>query len=58
MAVDGNGNVYVAGYISDNAFKITPGGVITQIIDSTGDGVGNTLDSPQALRRTGTATST
>ena len=23
---------------SDNAFKITPGGAITQIIDCTGDG--------------------
>ena len=26
VAVDGSGNVYVTGGISDNAFKITPGG--------------------------------
>ena len=34
------------GASSDNAFKITPGGVISQIIDATGDGAGNTLDDP------------
>ncbi len=37
-------NAYVTGGYSDNAFKITPDGVTTQIIDSTGDGMGNTLD--------------
>ena len=42
-AVDGSGNVYIAGYFSDNAFKIEPGGTITEIIDSMGDGGGNTL---------------
>ena len=31
---------------SDNAFKITPGGIITEIIDATGDGLGNSLDTP------------
>ena len=35
MAVDGSGNVYVSGIVSENAFKITPGGVITEIIDIT-----------------------
>jgi len=35
-----------AGEFSDNAFKITPGGTITKIIDSTGDGSGNTLNAP------------
>ena len=49
VAVDGSGNVYVTGRslfasASDNAFKITPGGVITEIIDPTGDGAGNPLD--------------
>jgi uncharacterized protein YjiK len=44
IAVDSNGNVYVAGEDSDNVFKITPGGTITEIIDSTGDGAGNALD--------------
>ena len=49
IAVDGVENVYVAGQISDNAFKITPGGVITEIIDTTGDGGGNTLDGPRGI---------
>jgi hypothetical protein len=37
--VDDVGNVYVAGENSSNAFNIPPSGPITQIIDSTGDGV-------------------
>ena len=41
IAVDGSGNVFVAGSLSDNAFKIAPDGVITEIIDATGDGAGN-----------------
>ena len=44
VAVDGAGNVYVAGWVSDNAFRITPAGTITEIIDASGDGAGNTLD--------------
>jgi uncharacterized protein YjiK len=31
------GNIYVSGYSSDNVFKITPSGVITEIIDATGE---------------------
>ncbi len=31
IAVDGVGNVYVAGDGTDNAFRITPAGVITEI---------------------------
>jgi len=46
IATDSSGNVFVTGQNSDNAFKITPGGAITQIIDATGDGVGNTLSEP------------
>ena len=50
VAVDGSGNVFVAGEgTSDNAFKITPGGVVTQIIDATGDGAGNTLGNPRGI---------
>ncbi len=45
VAVDGSGNVYVAGYGSDNVFKVAPGGAITEIIDSTGDGSGNVLQA-------------
>jgi len=36
----------VTGHYSDNAFKITPDGVITEIIDATGDGAGNLLNGP------------
>jgi cysteine-rich repeat protein len=46
IAVDGLGNVYVTGYWSQNAFRIDPNGMITQIIDATGDGEGNTLTRP------------
>ena len=34
IAVDDSGNAYVTGIDSDNAFNITPDGVITEIIDS------------------------
>ena len=44
--MDSVGIVYVAGSHSDNVFQITPGGVITQVIDSTGAGGGATLDFP------------
>jgi len=46
VATDSSGNVFVAGVISDNVFKITPGGTITEIINATGDGSGNTLNEP------------
>ena len=36
IATDGSGNVFVTGDLSNNAFKITPGGTITQIIDQSG----------------------
>jgi len=49
IAVDESGNAYVAGFSSDNAFKITPDGVITEIIDRTGDGLGNTLERPGGI---------
>ncbi len=44
LAVDGDGNVYVVGQVSRNAFKIAPGGEPVQIIDVTGDGAGHTLN--------------
>ncbi len=49
VTTDAAGNVFVTGFYSDNAFKVTPGGVITEIIDATGDGAGNTLDRPGAV---------
>lgn len=49
IAVDGSGNVFVAGFASDNVFRIAPGGAITEIIDATGDGLGNTLRGPRQL---------
>ena len=44
VAVDGSGNVYVIGSITHNAFKITPGGVITEIIDRTATDPDGCLD--------------
>jgi len=41
VATDLSGNVFVTGFFSDNAFKITPAGVITEIIDNTLDISGN-----------------
>jgi hypothetical protein len=38
VAVDDTGNMYVARYQRDNAFKITPAGVVSQIIDASGSG--------------------
>jgi hypothetical protein len=49
IAADEDGNVYVAGYYSDNAFEITPFGAITEIIDSTGDGAGCLLQWPPGI---------
>ncbi|MBW2291749.1 MAG: NHL repeat-containing protein [Deltaproteobacteria bacterium] len=49
VAVAPNNNVYVVGGVSNNAFSITPGGTITQIIDATGDGAGNSLTRPDGV---------
>jgi hypothetical protein len=46
---DDTGNVFVTGFVTNNAFKVTPGGVITEIIDATGDGLGNGLKYPQGI---------
>ncbi len=46
VATDAIGNVFITAWSSDNVFKITPTGNITQIIDSNGDGNGNTLEEP------------
>ena len=60
LAVDGNDNVYVTGQTSNNVFRIADPGAsscstsgspctITQIMDSSGDGSGNTLGTPLAV---------
>ena len=46
--VEGSANVYVTGFFSNNAFKITPDGTITEIIDETGDGT-NSLNGPEDI---------
>lgn len=38
IALDGLGNAYVFGLQSFNAFKITPDGMITEIVDTTSGG--------------------
>ena len=39
----------MAGQASCNVFRITPGGVITEIIDWTGDGLGTWLEGPEGV---------
>ncbi len=48
-AADSSGNAYVAGGDTDNVFKITPGGTMTEIIDGAGDGLGNPLNHPTGV---------
>jgi len=48
LATDSANNVYVAGADSDTVIKISPIGVVTEIIDATGDGIVS-LDTPYAL---------
>jgi hypothetical protein len=43
LAVDGTGNVYVAGVFSDNLLKVTPAETVTEVIDPSGDGDENPL---------------
>jgi hypothetical protein len=49
ITVDGSDNVFVAGFASDNVFRIAPGGAVTEILDATGDGLGNPLNGPRQL---------
>ena len=49
LAFDSSDNIFVSGANSHNVFKITPLGVITEIIDATGDGAGIALVRPEAL---------
>ena len=47
--MDPAGNAYVSSSLGGNAHKITPAGVITQIITAAGDGAGNILDFPRGI---------
>ncbi|HIF91529.1 MAG TPA: hypothetical protein EYQ60_00140 [Myxococcales bacterium] len=49
VAVDSGGNVFVVSNFNDSVLRITPEGDIDEIIDSTGDRLGNTLDEPYGL---------
>jgi hypothetical protein len=48
LARDSLGNLYVAGFRSNNVFRIAPNGSITEIADSSGDGT-RSLDRPFGL---------
>jgi len=52
VAAADDGNAYVTGYFSDNAFRVTPTRAITQIIDASGDGT-NPLDGARAVATDG-----
>ena len=49
LALDGSGNVFVGTFNTDNVFQITPGGVITEILDELGDGAGHVFDRAFSL---------
>ena len=46
VIADRSGNVHVVGFFRNNAFEVTLDGVITEIIDLTGDGARNNLSGP------------
>ncbi len=48
IAVDSNGNVYTGSLNIDSVYRITPGGVISEVMNSAGDGV-NAFDRAQAI---------
>jgi len=49
VVTDDAGNVFVSGNLSNNVFRIAPGGAVTEILDATGDGLGNPLEGPRRL---------
>jgi DNA-binding beta-propeller fold protein YncE len=46
---EATGDVYVAGFHSDNAFRIEPGGAVTEIIGPAGAGPGQPLDTAHGI---------
>jgi hypothetical protein len=46
--VGADGSIYVTAIGSKNVFKRTPSGIVSQLIDATGDGIGHTLQYPRA----------
>lgn len=49
LAVGPDGSLYVAGIESDDVYRVTPAGVVTQVVNRGGDGMGGDLDEPTAV---------
>ncbi len=49
LEIDADDNLYVSAGGSGNVFKLTPGGIVTELIDRTGDGNGTSLSAPAGL---------
>jgi len=49
LARDTKGNLFVVGAQSDNVFRVSPDGGITQMIDGSGDGQGHELKDPREI---------
>lgn len=49
VAVDGEGNAYVAGLGSNNVLRVAPDGSLTEIIGASGGGEGASLSAPTSI---------
>ncbi len=50
LATDSSDNLYFSDLLGDRVFRLTPGGVVTEIIGPAGDGLGHPMLNCQQLR--------